>query len=85
MVGNLFDDALADNARTPVPDQVQFRIDFPRWRGTLGRRRALMDAMAVGHWTTGLARKYDLSQGKISQVRRELAASWRSFCGDDHV
>ena len=86
MVGNVFDDALIDNTRTPVPDQVQFRLDFPRWRRTLGRgRRALMDAMAAGHRTTDLAGMFGLSQGRVSQVRRELCESWRAFCGDDHT
>ena len=86
MVGNVFDDALADNTRTPVPDQVQFRLDFPRWRKSLGRgRRALVDAMAAGHRTTDLAEMINLSLGRVSQVRRELADSWRTFCGDDHT
>ena len=84
MVGTVFDEALIDNTRTPVPDQVQFRLDFPRWRRTLGRnRRALMDAMAAGHRTTDLAGMFNLSQGRVSQVRRELCESWRAFCGDD--
>jgi hypothetical protein len=84
MVGNVFDEALIDNTRTPVPDQVHFRIDFTRWRGTLGRRRrALTDAMAAGHRTTDLAGMFQISLGRVSQVRRELCASWRAFCGDD--
>lgn len=86
MIGNLFDEALADNTRTPVPDQVQFRVDFPSWRMTLTRRRrVVLDAMAVGHRTRDLARTFELSQGRVSQLRRELCASWRAFCGDDHT
>jgi len=86
MVGNVFDDALADNTRTPVPDQVQFRLDFPRWRKSLGRgRRALVDAMAAGHRTTDLAAMFKISLGRVSQVRRELCESWRTFCSDDPV
>jgi hypothetical protein len=86
MIGNVFDEALIDNSRTPVPDQVQFRLDFPRWRGTPGRRRrVLMDAMAAGHRTTDLAGMFGLSQGRVSQVRRELAKSWGLFCDDDHT
>jgi len=84
MIGNVFDDALIDNTRTSVPDQVQFRIDFPQWRRTLTRRRrVLMEAMALGHRTSDLAGMFMLSQGRVSQVRRELCESWRAFCGDD--
>src|SRR5262249_57616886 len=42
--GNVFDEALRDNRRTPVPDQVAFRCDFPAWRITRGDRdRRLID------------------------------------------
>jgi len=83
---NASSNTLIDNTRTPVPDQVQFRLDFPRWRRSLGRRRrALVDAMAAGHRTTDLAGMFQISQGRVSQVRRELCESWRAFCGDDHT
>src|SRR4051812_14112472 len=50
--GNAFDEALQDNRKTPVPDQVAFRFDFPAWLGTLGRRnRKIAWAMALGFRT----------------------------------
>jgi hypothetical protein len=45
----------------------------------------LVDAMAAGHRTTDLAGMFGVSQGRVSQVRRELFESWRAFCGDDHT
>src|SRR6185295_10116706 len=30
--GNVYDEALQDNTQTPVPEQLAFRVDFPRWR-----------------------------------------------------
>jgi len=84
MVGNVFDEALIDNTQTPVPDQVQFRLDFPRWRASLGERcRVLMDAMVEGHRTNELATVFGVTQARISQVRRELHDGWQSFCGDN--
>jgi hypothetical protein len=86
MVGNVFDEALVHNTQTPVPDQVQFRIDFPRWRASLdGRRRSLVDAMAGGERTTDLADTFGVTLARISQVRRELYDGWAAFCGDDCV
>src|SRR5262249_49599956 len=35
---NPLQDALADNTRSPVPEQVSFRIDFPNWLASLGVR-----------------------------------------------
>jgi hypothetical protein len=42
-------EALADNTRSAVPEQVAFRVDFPRWRASLRRRdRRVLDALAGG-------------------------------------
>jgi hypothetical protein len=74
---------LHDNGQTPVPDQVAFRLDFPAWRRTHARRtRRLMDGMILGERTGDLARKFGLSPGRISQLRRALHNDWRRFCGD---
>src|SRR5262249_38450644 len=81
--GNQTIDALKDNTRTPPPDQAAFRIDFGRWLGTLGRSKRLLalDLMR-GERTRDAARKYGVSEGRISQVRRELELSWRRFHGE---
>jgi hypothetical protein len=81
--GNVFDEALQDNRQTPVPDQVVFRCDFPAWRRTrAGRDRRLLDDLMLGERTGAVARKYGLSPGRVSQLRRELHADWLAFCGD---
>jgi DNA-directed RNA polymerase specialized sigma24 family protein len=73
-------DALADNTRTPVPEQASFRIDYPRWRASFRpRARAVLDALAVGGRTGEVARRFGLSQGRVSQLRQVFAASWRRF------
>ena len=38
--------------------------------------------LAKGERTSDVARKFGLSNGRISQIRLELAASWRRFVGD---
>src|SRR5262249_47556713 len=76
-------DALKDNSRTPPPDQAAFRIDYPAWLSRLPRRnRAIAVDMATGEGTRDLARKHQLSQGRISQLRRELHSDWRRFHGE---
>ena len=73
-------EALADDTRTPVPEQAAFRLDYPRWRaGFRPRTRAVLDALAVGGRTGEVARRFGISQGRVSQLRREFAASWRRF------
>jgi hypothetical protein len=81
---NLFSEALADNTRTPVPEQVHFRIDFPAWLRRLGDRdRRIARDMALGHRTQDLARLHQVSAGRISQLRRQLHTDWLHFLGED--
>jgi hypothetical protein len=73
-------DALADNTRSAVPEQVAFRVDFPRWRASLRRRdRKILDALAGGERTADAARRFKLSPGRISQLRREFEEGWWAF------
>jgi hypothetical protein len=80
---NPLQEALIDNMQTPVPEQAAFRIDLPCWLGQLGsRRRDIVIDMALGYRTQELAQKYKVSEGRISQMRREAADDWRRFHGD---
>src|SRR5262245_15464594 len=82
LIGSVFDEALRDNRRTPVPEQVCFRSDFPAWLCSLGRRdRRLAEAMALGHRTGELAKRFNVSPARVSQLRREFHADWLWFCG----
>jgi DNA-directed RNA polymerase specialized sigma24 family protein len=76
-------EALVDNRQTPIPDQVSFRCDFPRWLQTLRPRdRRLVDLLAMGHSTASTARRFGLSPARISQLRRELHQWWQVFHGE---
>jgi hypothetical protein len=83
LAGNVFDEALADNTITPVPEQVIFRLDWPAWlRTRTDRDRRIINAMALSERTTILARKFGVSPGRISQLRQEFHADWEHFCAD---
>ena len=74
-------------ARLDLPgadrEKVAFRIDFPNWLATLtARERLLVHAMARNERTLDLSRHFDLSPGRISQLRRELHSDWHRFLGD---
>jgi hypothetical protein len=78
-----FEERLRDNTRTPVPDQAAFRIDFPAWLRTLtGRERRLIRAMARNERTLDLSREFEVSPGRISQLRRAFHDDWERFCAD---
>ena len=74
---------LLDNRRTPVADQVQFRVDFGDWLQGLSRRdQRIAERLARGERTKDVAEKFGLSQARISQLRTELKDDWESFLGE---
>lgn len=76
-------EALRDNTRSPVPEQASFRVDFPTWLKSLGQRqRAIVRTMVRGEGTFAVARRFGLSPGRISQLRREFLENWQRFHGE---
>ena len=76
---------IPDQTCTPA-ELAASRLDFPAWLDTLSRRdRKIALKLATGETTGSTARKFHLSEGRISQVRKELAASWRKFVGEEPV
>ncbi len=79
--GNVFDEALRDNTRSPVAEQAAFRLDFPAWLRTYAeRKRRLIEDLMVGERTKEVAKRHRLSQGRVSQMRGEFERDWRRFC-----
>ena len=77
------DEALHDNMRSPVPDQVAFRHDFPAWLGSRSERdRRVIGDLMLGERSLEVAARYGLSPARVSQLRREFRDDWRRFCGE---
>jgi hypothetical protein len=80
---NIWSEILADDTLTPVPDQAAFRLDFPVWLKIQDRRkRRLARFLMVGNNGTEAAKRFGVSLARISQLRRELQASWQAFQGE---
>jgi hypothetical protein len=78
--GSRWEEALHDNTQTPVADQVVFRVDFPAWLQTRTKRdRRLIERLLVGERTGAVAQAFDLSPGRIAQLRRQFHADWLRF------
>jgi len=74
---------LVTDYRAPIPDIVALRVDVPCWLSTLSRRdRRIAALLATGESTSIAARRFKLSAGRISQLRRELFESWHRFHGE---
>lgn len=73
-------EATVEDTSTPVPDQAAFRCDFPAWLQTHSpRNRQIAESLAMGDSTSKVARRFRISRGRVSQLRRELNHSWDAF------
>ena len=60
------------------------RIDFSTWLQLLPRRlRKIATFLANGETTTAAAKRFRVSQGRISQIRKELFLAWHRFQGEE--
>ena len=75
--------AVADDSRTPILDQVCFRMDFPVWLSSLSeRQRGIAHTLSMGNTAEETARKHQITPARVSQLRQELRESWLKFEGD---
>jgi hypothetical protein len=78
--GNKWIETLVEDKRASVPDQVAAKMDVGAWFSTLtDRMRQIAKDLAVGCTTSQAARKYGVTPGRISQLRRSLEKSWMNF------
>jgi hypothetical protein len=83
LLGDDIDEALRDNTRSEIPEQVGFRLDFPRWRARhSARARRVIDALMRGERTGVVAGTVGVSASRVSQLRRELHDDWLVFHGE---
>lgn len=84
--GSIVNEALHDNVRTPPPEAAAFRVDFPAWLTVWTERdRRLICDLMVGERARNLAQKYRLTEGRVSQLRRQFQQDWQVFCGDNET
>jgi hypothetical protein len=76
-------EAVVEDTATPVPEQAAFRCDFPAWLARQKpRNRRIAEALSLGHTTAEVARRFQVSAGRVSQLRGELHDSWQAFHGE---
>ncbi len=75
-------EVLIEDRRAGPAETACCRIDFADWLRTLSRRyRRIATTLATGETTKRVARRFRVSPGRISQIRRELKDSWEGFQG----
>jgi hypothetical protein len=87
---DLFDDAkqewkevLVEDKHAGPADTAASRIDFDAWLRLLPRRtRRVAETLAKGETTKTTAKRFHVSAGRISQLRRELQQRWQDYQGE---
>lgn len=83
LTSNPFAEALQDNTRTPVEEQVAFRCDFPAWLITNSERnRRIIEEMMLGERTMRLSSRFGISPARVSQLRQQFHHDWQRFVGE---
>ena len=76
--------SLVEDRHTTPADLAALRVDFGDWLETLSPRdRRVAHVLATGEHTSAVARLFQLTAGRVSQLRRELWDSWRRFTGEE--
>jgi hypothetical protein len=82
--GDNWPESLIADERARPDELVMARIDFSEWLQTLKPlHRKVAEHLSLGESTHSTARIFNLSPGRISQIRRLLEQSWHSFQTED--
>ena len=77
-------EVLVEDKRCGPADTAIVRIDFSTWLQLLPRRlRKIATFLGNGETTTAASKRFHISQGRISQIRRELFLAWQRFQGEE--
>lgn len=76
-------EVLVEDRRSNPAELAASRIDFGEWLRSLpGRLRQIAKVLASGESTSSTAKRFGVSRGRISQIRRELSSAWDVFHGE---
>src|SRR5271155_1857710 len=77
---NAWCEVLVEDKTAGPFDIVRTKLDVDAWLRSLPRRdRKVAQFLSLGNRTTDAARKFGVSNGRISQLRRSLEKSWNAF------
>jgi hypothetical protein len=70
----------------PPSQSVPGWMDYQEWLRRFGksRKRKIAVALSLGNSTQEVARRFNVSQGRISQMRREFMLDWNKFQGEEN-
>lgn len=78
-----WEELIVEDRKAGPAETAACRIDFHDWLASLPRKlRRIAETLANGETTKTAARRFRLSPGRISQIRRQLKEDWEAFHGE---
>ena len=75
-------DLVLESRRVSPADQACFNVDFQEWlKRWPQRHRQIIGYLASGHRVKAVARKFGVTEGRVSQMRDQYRRSWEQFQG----
>ena len=70
---------------TATPAEIAaIRVDFQAWLDTLpSRLREIAEQLSIGETTQAVAQLFQVTAGRISQIRKQLQHAWEEFQGEE--
>src|SRR3954467_3962943 len=79
-----YEERLRDNTVTPPPDAAAFRIDWAHFLSKRSERdRRLAHFLSLGHRAKVAAKKFKLSQGRVTQLRQQWCKESSTWAGEE--
>ena len=79
-----WEEVLVEDKHAGPADVACVRLDFAAWLNLLSRRyRWIAEVLAIGETTNAVAKRFHVSAGRVSQIRKELKKAWERFQGED--
>lgn len=76
-------ETVVEDRRSTPADVAASRIDLDDWFGQLPRLKSgIAQTLATGETTKETARRFAVTPGRVSQLRRELEDDWHEFQGE---
>lgn len=73
-------EVVVEDGRASPAEVAGSRIDVEEWLDELPRfKRGVAETLGTGETTKAAANRFDVTPGRISQLRKELAESWDAF------
>jgi hypothetical protein len=77
---------LIEDRKAGPAETAASRIDFAAWLAAMSSlRRKIAQCLATGECTIDAARRFNVTPGRISQLRKEFQSSWSTFHGESQL